>query len=272
MHLVTPTLLVNGQLNEQQPPQSATLQTPAVSTASTARTTTSSFFGPPGEGTTATEFDDDHHTFLTPKTSPHMARGSGNISSPLSPRFGTEDLKRALVADLLRAEIKGRTKRLRGTEAKDLADAILRKLNAQHTSGGQSTAAEDLHRFLCASWLGVIPNATPSSTGKKITVRRFRVGGDGYDSPLEEDDPLTDGDEVRETFDIEWTQTLGALSGTFAVNGVSLGLVENSEHGEDEDMSGNEDWRAKFLRSEEKRREQEAELANLKTRVLDAVL
>jgi hypothetical protein len=270
---VTPTLLVNGQANDQhlplshppvmpQPPphQTPTSQTPAISTASTAHTTTSSFFGPPTEGTQITDFGDEG--FLTPKTSPRVRSRNAGVGAAAA---GTEDLKRALVASLLRAEISGRAKRLRGTEAKELADAILRKLNA--TGYGQ---AEELHRFLCASWLG-ISSPAGALAQKKITVRRFRVGGDGYDSPLEDEDTLHDGDEIRETFDVEWSHSLGGIEGKFAVKGVALSPGIEDVEMQDDDAS-DENWQGKYLKAEERRRVQEEELERLRARVLDALV
>jgi hypothetical protein len=192
-----------------------------------------------------------------------MRRGAGVV--------GTEDLKRALVTSLLRADIEGRPKRLRGTEAKELADAILIKLNASGHGHGQGQA-EELHRFLCASWLGIASStgrASGTQPQKKITVRRFRVGGDGYDSPIEDEDTLNDGDEIRETFDVEWTQSLGGVEGKFSVKGVSLHTA--AEDIEMADEEGEASWREKYLIAEEKRKVQEEELDDLRARVLDAL-
>jgi hypothetical protein len=310
VRLVTPTLLVNGQMNEQMAPQSALSQsmtTPGLSTASTARTTGSSFFGPPTEGTTATEMDEhsdgpspSFHHMSTPKSLPThpMLRTSGlnSIQSgafSASPFFSFEDLKRALAADLLRAEIEGRAKRLRGTEAKELAEVLLSRLRSQQHSavsdpGGTSgLQSEDIFRLTCASWLGLniqlgLSSAGVQTTGagKKITVRRFRVGGDGYDSPMDEDDAVDAGEEIRETFDVEWSLAMGDSAGRFSLKGLSIGQRVRWDDGDGLDTgagaeladSGGKGWKERFLESERRVREQGEEIRRLKDKVLDAIL
>jgi hypothetical protein len=310
VRLVTPTLLVNGQMNDQPAPQSALSQsmtTPGLSTASTARTTASSFFGPPTEGTNVTDMDDhsdgpspSFHHMGTPKTLPthHMIRTSGMQSMQsgafsASPFFSFEDLKRALVADLLRAEIEGRAKRLRGTEAKVLAEALLSRLRSQQHSavsdpGGTSgLQSEDIFRLTCASWLGLniqlgLSSAGVQSTGagKKITVRRFRVGGDGYDSPMDDDDAVDVGDEIKETFDVEWSLAMGDCAGRFSLKDLSLGPHRDAWDEDGPDTStgaeiggGSEKgWKERFLDSERRVREQGEEIRRLRDKVLDAIL
>jgi hypothetical protein len=101
----------------------------------------------------------------------------------------------------------------------------------------------------------------------KISIRRFRVSGDGYDSPLDDDEEEEDDDDreeeegVREVFDIEWTSNLGGLEGKFAVRGLSL-FTGNDDGGDEEGEE--ESWKERFLRAEE-------ELRALRSRVLDAV-
>jgi hypothetical protein len=136
-----------------------------------------------------------------------------------------------------------------------------------------------MHRALCASWLGISPLSStgPTSAGKRvITVRRFRVGGDGYDSPIDDDDEGDEdlleegGDSVRQVWDVEWTQSLGGIEGSFSVKGITLATgSEDVEMGEEDEVEG---WHARYLRAEERRRAQEVELEGLRARVLDALV
>jgi hypothetical protein len=307
VRLQTPTLLVNGQMNEQIGPQSAhsqSMTTPGLSTASTARTTGSSFFGT--DGTAATEMDEhsdgpspSFHHMGAPKTMPThpVLRTSGiHTMQPsvfsASPLFSFEDLKRALAADLLRAEIEGRAKRLRGTEAKALAEAILSRMRTQQHSavsdpGGISgLQSEDVFRLTSVGWLGLniqlgLSSAGVQSTGagKKITIRRFRVGGDGYDSPMDEDDAVDVGEEVRETFDVEWTLAMGDLAGKFSLKGLILGQRDGWDIGDGTDTgstelgdSANKGWKERYMQSEKRAKDQAEEIRRLKDKVLDAIL
>ena len=213
-----------------------------------------------------------------------------------SPFFSHEDLKRALAADLLRAEIEGRAKRLRGTEAKELAEALLSRLKSQQHSavsdpgGASGLASEDIFRLTCATWLGLTVQLGLSSAGvqatgvgKKITISRFRIGGDGYDSPMDEDDAVDVGEEIRETFDVEWSLALGDCRGRFSFKGLSLGNWEGPPNAGDDfadasrradaDVSANgKGWKERFVESERRVREMGDEIRRLKDKVLDAVL
>jgi hypothetical protein len=210
-----------------------------------------------------------------------------------SPFFSNEDLKRALAADLLRAEIEGREKRLRGSEAKELAEALLSRLRPQQHSaisdpGGISgLSSEDVFRLTCASWLGLnlqlglsCSGVQSTGAGKKITVRRFRVGGDGYDSPLDEDDAVDASDEIRETFDVSWTLALGDCAGKFSFKGIILGQARDAIWDAGDDLmdtgsgaeQGPERWKEKFVKMEKKIKEQEEEIRRLRDRVLEAIL
>jgi hypothetical protein len=317
--LVTPTLLVNGRLNEspstqEQQHAAGSLQTPALSTASTARTmtSTSSFFST-GNESAATDMDDHYddrggHHFLPPKTSPMMERGKG---SPIARVLTNEDVKRALAAELLRAEISGRTKRLRGQEAKDLAQAMLQRSLTSHPNdpgGGSSNDSPTSpqhanHLYALATWLGLTASLglnsplvpSPQTGGnKKITVRRFKVNDDGYDSPLDDsDDPMGDStpstEQIRESFDVEWSASLGGIVGKFSVKGLLLsksGSGNARARGQEEDdstaagsagteieaSSGGEFWKERYLLSERRLRELDDENRTLRDKVLDAVL
>ena len=205
----------------------------------------------------------------------------------------------ALVADLVRADVTGRGKSLRGTEAKDLADALLSTLRGRSSSPKGSDdpnalAADEVLRLTCAAWLGVSA-ATPQqqqpfgATGvKKIHVRRFRVSGDGYESPMDEDgdDDVDDTGSgvlpanVKQTFDIEWELGLGCMAGKFAVKGLVLG----GEHGgspvaggetRDVDMEGVDspsDWRRKWLETKAELERTKEELKTIRDDVLKVAL
>lgn len=165
------------------------------------------------------------------------SRGRSPPHAPLNHSITHDDLRRALVADLVRADVSGRPKRLRGTEAKDLATAILASARPHNDSG------DDAYRLSTAAWLGITPSnasstnsnvganswssALPSAAGvKKIHVRRYRIDDNGYESPIDEEDEVTDDEahyNIKQTFDIEWDLSLGALAGKFSVKGLVVG-------------------------------------------------
>ncbi|KAK8169540.1 ARS binding protein 2-domain-containing protein, partial [Phyllosticta citrichinensis] len=138
VHLVTPTVLVNGQ-------------------------------------------SDSPHVDQVPQFTP---------TGKPAPMIEREDLKRLLVADLLRADLTNR-KRLRGQEAKDLADSLLNRLSSQNDgpslvlcSSGKSDLEMQLVAFACwlgyAAQLGVANGPVPGGQ-KKIAVQKYRISGDGYE-------------------------------------------------------------------------------------------
>ena len=144
------------------------------------------------------------------------------------PQFSSEELKRALATDLLRADITGRS-RLKGTEAKSLAEALLMKLHTQQRSStpdDSAANAEDIHKLTAALWLGLstqlgVDRSVAAVGGqKKIVVRRSKMGDDGYEVPLDDDDPTTIG--VIESFDISWSLLLGGLAAEFSIKGLTL--------------------------------------------------
>lgn len=317
--LITPTLLVNGRLNESPLTQehqlaSGSLQTPALSTASTARTmtSTSSFFST-GNESAVTDIDDHYderggHHFLPPKTIPIMDRVKTSLGAKV---LTNEDVKRALAAELLRAEISGRKKRIRGQEAKDLAQVMLERSLTTYPNdpegrsihGSPISSDHTNHLRVVAAWLGLTSSLglqsplvpSPQTGGnKRITIRRFKVNDDGYDSPIDDDsdDPMgrstpSEG-YVRESFDVEWSASLGGIVGAFSVKGLSLLNSRSSESrgrdGEEDDTaagsgateidarSGGDFWKERFLLSEKRLRELDDENRALRDKVLDAVL
>ncbi|KAJ9665375.1 hypothetical protein H2201_004452 [Coniosporium apollinis] len=273
VHLVTPTLLVNGETDPAVPPTLA----PSVFSSSSRR---SSSHVP--EDSDAGGSD----TFPVPQ-----ARQAQSEQHPQSTvrRPDREDLKRALAAELLRARITGR-KRLRGAEAKALADAMLRRMKPDTGSSSGNEMSKDIFPPMCASWLGLNLtengcSAPNGSNAKTITVQRFRVGKDGYDSPIydDEEEGETSG-VVKETFEVEWSAALGGVTGRFVVQGLVI-PKEDGETGEDVggegevvDGSGGGasdagvDWKKKFLALQERLRERDREVQSIRDRVLDAVL
>jgi hypothetical protein len=116
---------------------------------------------------------------------------------------------------------------------------------------------------------------------KKISVRRFRVGGDGYDSPIddEEDEEAEEGGNIKETFDVEWELALGGLSGKFQIKGLTVpespGGLDDKDENIDNSASTDDSaagWRQRFLAIEKKLKARDDEVRDLKDRVLEAVL
>ncbi|QDS76965.1 hypothetical protein FKW77_005452 [Venturia effusa] len=307
--LITPTLLVNGRLNESPSTQDnqhapGSLQTPALSTASTARTmtSTSSFFSN-GNESAVTDMDDqydgrDGHHFLPSRTSP-MAHKEKDL--PVTKTLTDEDVKRALAAELLQAELSGRSKHLRGQEAKDLAQAIIqRSSHSQSDNAGRqvhdaSTPREHTeHLRALSTWLGLTaslglhsPLITPPPTGgnKRVKVRRFKVKDDGYDSPIDDDSDDQAGEsalpsnQIRESFDVEWSAPLGGIVGQFSVKGLLLsklrdedGSTATSDNTEIDARSGGDFWKERYLLSEKRLRELHDENRALRDNILAAVL
>ncbi|KAL0258667.1 hypothetical protein SLS55_006166 [Diplodia seriata] len=203
------------------------------------------------------------------------------------PKVTREMLKRLLAADLLRADLSGR-RRMRGHEAKDLADAILTQLSSQNEPSG---AGGDAVNQGLANWLGFSTHLglglAPVPSGiKKIDVQKYRVSEDGYESPIDADDgeredsalALGEGSKIKETFDVSWSLTMGGCTGKFSVKGL---MIESKGAGENEGKDGGEglpnDEKEKSL--EEKVKDLEAQLKGKdrevqlwRQRVLEAVL
>lgn len=145
-----------------------------------------------------------------------------------TPGFSFETLKRVVTSDLLRADISGRRQRLTGDEAKRLADSVLDRLGVPREETG--SPQDHIARLTAASWLGVgdqvnVPLGPATGHGKKINVTRFRVGADGYEEIIYDED--TQG--VREVFDIFWHVSLGGCMGNFEMKGLSLSSASSVE-------------------------------------------
>lgn len=308
VHLVTPTVLINGSMSPPQPPSTvlptASTATGTLDTASSFRSSNATLYS---QSSAATDFGEHEGlSFLPPRgrvvpstTTAHQQPQPASKPHSLS----EEDIKRSLAADLLRADITGLArgrKRLRGAEAKDLAAAMLARL------GGREHVIPNAD--LVASWLGLeIGRRGASRMGnyvpKKIMVQRYRVHGDGYDSPVDEDEEgeeanlQDEGMEIRELFDVEWTAQFGALTGRFGIRELTLGeggggsgegasgsAVPQRSGGArtSKDRTGRRatstddaeegEWRARFLEMEKRLEASQEEAQRLREKILEAVL
>jgi len=160
---------------------------------------------------------------------------------------------------------------------------------------------EDLFNVTAANWLGLAAGlgmmdgvGVTTGSGRWIRVTRYRLGDDGYESPVDDDEGDGDdgggggghdGSEVREVFDVGWSLGLGGMVGRFDVKGLVLEGGERGSDGKDmgevvdegggyasskvyEESSYKEKYEA--LRRELMKREEEVRL--LRDRVLEAVL
>ena len=111
---------------------------------------------------------------------------------------------------------------------------------------------------------------------RRVECIRFRVGGDGYESPIDDDENDEDaGGEVRETFDVSFAVSFGGLSGEWLAKGLSATAesADARESGEEERLDAAPGaWKGKFLDAQRKLWEKEGEVERLKDRILEAVL
>lgn len=136
----------------------------------------------------------------------------------------------------------------------------------------------------------------PQGGVKNVSVQRFRVGGDGYDSPVDEDDEgmAIDGAEgnIRETFDVTFNVAFGPMTGEWVVKSLALDVAEGVDSGGNGSaeattgaVSGNIGaagrgdaqttavcWKTKFLEAQQRLWEKEEEVRGLRDKVLEAVL
>lgn len=135
----------------------------------------------------------------------------------------------------------------------------------------------------------------PTGGVKTVECRRFRIGRDGYESPVDDEgEEGGAGDEagVKETFDVFFSVGFGGLSGEWAVKGLDVGAGAGASAGTgavggdgsaDEDGNGSGDqgreegeegallWKGRFLHTQRQLWEAQEEVQRLKDRVLDAV-
>ena len=236
----------------------------------------------------------------TPSQTPAQAQPSPRsqnqaLTSPSQlPHLTPENLNRALAAELIRAHLTGRRKRLRGTEAKNLASAILKPLYAKPTTGPASPSkviSDQVLSIAISSCLGLnsavgIGNGGPSGGVRRVECVRFRVGGDGYESPIDDDDEDADGlndtGSIRESFDVVFAISFGGLAGEWSVKGISPTSTENEQDGKTGDTEAGDKyepspntvtgWKTRFLETQRKLWEREEEVKALREKILEAVL
>jgi hypothetical protein len=282
VHLVTPTVLVNGE--ENSTPETSV--PPSALSTGGGRTSPAHAFEHPGHPT--------HHTYhgaLTPSETPAQHRPPSALRpkilpAPSLPSVPLDSLNRALAAELIR----GRRKRLRGTEAKNLASSILQPLYAKpNTSSNPASPAkvlsDEVLGIAISSCLGLtsavgIGTGGPTGGVRRVECIRFRVGGDGYESPIDDEDEDVmlpesgNGGTIKETFDVSFAVAFGGLSGEWVAKGLSAladEVVGEERAGKDEER-GEQAWKGRFLDSQRRLWEKEEEVRCLKDRILEAVL
>jgi hypothetical protein len=201
-------------------------------------------------------------------------------------------LNRALAGELLRAPFAGPRKRLRGVEAKNIASAILQPLYAKPTTGAASPAkvmSDQMLSIVISSCLGLGPAVGlglggPNGGVRRVECTRFRVGGDGYESPIDEDDEDAENMEagsVKESFDIYFGVSFGPLSGEWSIKGLSPTTADDKdteaaiEDGADRQESNQNtiaNWKSKFLEAQRKLWASQEDAKALREKVLEAVL
>jgi hypothetical protein len=295
VRLVTPTVLVNGE----EDPTPSTTYAP------------SSLIVSAGHNSSASTFDHrsgpTHHTYhgaLTPSETPAQpqappVRSQNQPTLPASalPSVPLDSLNRALAAELIRAPLTGRRKRLRGIEAKHLASSILQPLYAKATTGSAAPAKvmnDQVLGIAISSCLGLtstvgIGTGGPMGGVRRVECIRFRIGGDGYESPIDDEDEDADNmhesSTIKETFDVSFAVSFGGLTGEW----IAKGLTATADDTEDEDnaardrrisemdrQDGNQNtpaaWKTKFLEAQRKLWESQEEVKSLKDKILEAVL
>ncbi|KAH6642543.1 ARS binding protein 2-domain-containing protein [Boeremia exigua] len=290
VRLITPTVLVNG---EEDPTPSTAAVSSAISF-STDRSFSAQSYG----SNSHLNFHGHFTPIETPARQQPPPRPQSEVATstptPSLPSVSLETLNRALAAELIRAPLTGRRKRLRGTEAKSLASAVLLPLYAKPSAGNASSAkvmSDQVLGIAISSCLG-LSSATgiglggPSGGVKRIECVRFRVGGDGYESPIEdnEDDAETinGSGTIKETFDISFAVSFGGLSGEWTAKGLHA-TAEDADHrastagAQETDrvepgQNATAAWRAKFQDAQRRLWESQEEVKNLKEKILEAVL
>jgi hypothetical protein len=284
VRLVTPTVLVNG---EEDPTPSTGITSSAIS------------FGSGRSSAHPFEHGSQQHyqgTF-TPSETPAQTRPSHSQppiqslspTTPL-PSVPLDTLNRALAAELIRAPLTGRSRRLRGTEAKNLASSILLPLYAKPSGSSSPTKvlSDQMIGLAISSCLG-LTNAVglgvggPSGGVRRIDCIRFRVGGDGYESPIDDEEDAEDldgGGSIKETFDVLFAVSFGGLTGEWSAKSLvatpkdtddvaaDLQELERMDPGQHATAA----WKGKFLDAQRRLWESQEEVRALKEKVLEAVL
>lgn len=126
----------------------------------------------------------------------------------------------------------------------------------------------------------------PTGGVRRVECIRFRVGGDGYESPVDDEDEEgespRDGTRIKETFDVFFGVNFGGLVGEWVVKGLEISS-SSEEIGEavgegsraSDELERNETpaaWKTKFLDAQRRLWEKEEEVKSLKDKILEAVL
>ncbi|RYN20049.1 hypothetical protein AA0115_g10434 [Alternaria tenuissima] len=309
VRLVTPTVLVNGEENSSPGtnlgPSPISAASTQVSPAHHQYEQQSMYQKQPDRPTHQT-----YHGAITPSETPAQTRpppptrsqtSPADISTATSPlpAIAPETINRALAAELIRAPLTNRRKRLRGNEAKILATAILQPLYSKPASGHSSSTSPANSKVMSDSALGVaiasclgltsavgVGIGGPTGGVRRVECIRFRVGGDGYESPVDDEDEEgespRDGTRIKETFDVFFGVNFGGLVGEWVVKGLEISssseeigeAVGESSRASDE-LERNETpaaWKTKFLDAQRRLWEKEEEVKSLKDKILEAVL
>ncbi|EDU46631.1 conserved hypothetical protein [Pyrenophora tritici-repentis Pt-1C-BFP] len=131
----------------------------------------------------------------------------------------------------------------------------------------------------------------PTGGVRRVDCIRFRVGGDGYESPIDDEDEEAEtsndaqgSGRIKETFDVLFAVSFGGLSGEWIAKGLeasneSEADAESRDRGRgSKDTEGarnetnDEHWKSKYLEAQRKIWEMKEEVKSLKDRVLEAVL
>lgn len=302
VRLTTPTVLVNGMENES--PGTGLGPSP-ISAASTQVSPGNTYEQQSMYEKQNRPTHQTYHGALTPSETPAQPRPPPPTRSQTEPELSTssqmptvplETLNRALAAELIRAPLSGRRKRLRGNEAKTLASAILQPLYAKPTPGSASPAKVMSDQALgiaissCLGLAGSVGVGVGGPTGgvRRVECIRFRIGGDGYESPIDEDDEDADnmqgGGRIKETFDVSFAVSFGGLTGEWIAKGLETtpdadeasataaarGISELERH--DPNQTAPAAWKTKFLDAQRQLWESQEEVKSLKDRILEAVL
>ena len=287
VRLITPTVLVNG---EEDPTPSTAAASSAISFGSERSFSAHSFS------------NNTHNTFhghFTPIETParpqppprSQSEATLTTSTPSPPSISLDTLNRALAAELIRAPLTGRRKRLRGNEAKNLASSILLPLYAKPAATSPSkTMSDQVLGISISSCLG-LSNAAgiglggPSGGVKRVECARFRVGDDGYEDPIDDDEEdnesMSGACAVKETFDVFFSVSFGGLQGEWTAKGLHATADEDGHKDavagaqEDRREPGQQTvaaWKGKFQDAQRKLWESQEEVKNLKEKILEAVL
>jgi hypothetical protein len=126
----------------------------------------------------------------------------------------------------------------------------------------------------------------PSGGVKRVECTRFRVGDDGYEDPIDDDEDDNEGIDaagvVKETFDVFFAVSFGGLSGEWTAKGLHATDkdVKHKDAGAGAQESDRVEpgqqttaaWKTKFQDAQRKLWESQEEVKNLKEKILEAVL